>query len=482
MTLLLGNALSNLLSPRGLDALCADPGLIPNALEEVIRFDSPQTGWRRITTQATTLGGIDLPAGTQVFLNLGAANRDPDEFPDLRCSILGGRRLGTTFRSGRATTTAWACALRSLRPGSCLTSSLSDPAPSSRAAEFETPQHQPAAPLGSMWPGDPQGRLDARGVGGANRQTEAWLTSRCSSPTSLDSGGKPGIIARMMWRVVGLLAVAVGAIGVVLPGLPTTVFFIIAAWAFSKSSPRLEAWVLGLPRIGPMVADHRSGLGMPRRAKRVAVSMIAVFVALSFWWLGWLGAMGDPPPAFSAWLRRLSGADEGTGREQLSQGRVARPRLQLRVEARSGAPHRRSRPAHPLGCGVPRAIDEAPHEQGFDQAGEAGCGVERAEDTAHPCGTEPVRHHRWRQGNEAAVRHAEHEETTSNQCVPAMIHRTKLAASTLRATVQTENVESGAIAPSPRRPAMEAMPSPNRSLLSRRCRSWRHSRRGRRTG
>ena len=114
-----------------------------------------------------------------------------------------------------------------------------------------------------------------------------------SSATSLDSGGKPGIIGRMMWRVVGLLAVAVGAIGVVLPGLPTTVFFIIAAWAFSKSSPRLEAWVLGLPRIGPMVADHRSGLGMPRRAKRVAVSMIAVFVGLSFWavggaWVRWV--------------------------------------------------------------------------------------------------------------------------------------------------------------------------------------------------
>ena len=83
VTLLLGNALSNLL-PRHDDwaALCADPGLIPNALEEVIRFDSPQIGWRRITTTDTTLGGVDIPAGTQVYLNLGAANRDPDEFPE----------------------------------------------------------------------------------------------------------------------------------------------------------------------------------------------------------------------------------------------------------------------------------------------------------------------------------------------------------------------------------------------------------------
>ena len=84
-------------------------------------------------------------------------------------------------------------------------------------------------------------------------------------------------MARVAWAAFGLAAVAIGAIGIVVPGLPTTVFFIIAAWAFSKSSPRLEAWVLGLPRIGPMVVDHRNGLGMPRRAKLVAMSMIVVF-------------------------------------------------------------------------------------------------------------------------------------------------------------------------------------------------------------
>ena len=86
-----------------------------------------------------------------------------------------------------------------------------------------------------------------------------------------------------MWTAFGLVAVALGGIGVFVPGLPTTVFFIIAAWAFSKSSPRLEAWVLGLPKIGPMVADHRDGLGMPRQAKVVAIGMILVFASLSIW-------------------------------------------------------------------------------------------------------------------------------------------------------------------------------------------------------
>jgi uncharacterized membrane protein YbaN (DUF454 family) len=89
--------------------------------------------------------------------------------------------------------------------------------------------------------------------------------------------------------LIGLLAVAVGGVGVVVPGLPTTVFFIVAASCFARSSPRLERWVLGLPTIGPMVRDHRAGLGMPRRAKLLAVTMVvaavAVSVALADGWL-----------------------------------------------------------------------------------------------------------------------------------------------------------------------------------------------------
>ena len=83
VTLLLGNALLSLL-PRSDDwnALCDDPALIPGAINEVIRWQSPQMGWRRITTCDTTLVGVDIPQGTQVFLSLGAANLDPDEYED----------------------------------------------------------------------------------------------------------------------------------------------------------------------------------------------------------------------------------------------------------------------------------------------------------------------------------------------------------------------------------------------------------------
>jgi uncharacterized protein len=88
-------------------------------------------------------------------------------------------------------------------------------------------------------------------------------------------------LARPLWFLGGWCAVALGAVGVVVPGLPTTVFFVIAAACFGRSSPRFEAWVLGLPRVGPMVRDHRAGLGMPRRAKVIALAMMWTAILLS---------------------------------------------------------------------------------------------------------------------------------------------------------------------------------------------------------
>ncbi len=88
-------------------------------------------------------------------------------------------------------------------------------------------------------------------------------------------------VSRIVWLVIGVVAVAIGGIGVVVPGLPTTVFFIVAASCFARSSPRFERWVLNLPKIGPMVRDHRAGLGMPGRAKVVAISMMWAAILLS---------------------------------------------------------------------------------------------------------------------------------------------------------------------------------------------------------
>ncbi len=86
---------------------------------------------------------------------------------------------------------------------------------------------------------------------------------------------------RLPWLVAGFICVALGGIGVVVPGLPTTVFFIGAAGCFARSSTRLERWVLDLPGIGPAVKDYREGLGMPRMAKVFAVVSITLFCSLA---------------------------------------------------------------------------------------------------------------------------------------------------------------------------------------------------------
>jgi cytochrome P450 len=82
-TNLLANAFRRLLEDGGAWAqLCADPSLIPGAVDEVLRLDTSVIAWRRRTTQPVDIGGVAVPAGANLLLMLGAANRDPAKFPE----------------------------------------------------------------------------------------------------------------------------------------------------------------------------------------------------------------------------------------------------------------------------------------------------------------------------------------------------------------------------------------------------------------
>jgi len=83
VTSLIGNALLCLLPRRDQwDELCRDTSLVANAVEEVLRFESSQVSWRRVVVRDTEIGGVALPAGTQLLLNFAAANRQPDLFDE----------------------------------------------------------------------------------------------------------------------------------------------------------------------------------------------------------------------------------------------------------------------------------------------------------------------------------------------------------------------------------------------------------------
>ncbi len=81
-----------------------------------------------------------------------------------------------------------------------------------------------------------------------------------------------------VWFVLGLLALALGALGVILPLLPTTPFVLLAAFAFARSSDRWHAWLLGHRIFGPLIEDWQSHGAIDRRTKIIAVlSIVAVF-------------------------------------------------------------------------------------------------------------------------------------------------------------------------------------------------------------
>ena len=88
---------------------------------------------------------------------------------------------------------------------------------------------------------------------------------------------KPAI--RVFWLAVGILALALGCLGVVLPLLPTTPFVLVAAFAFANSSNRLHQWLLDHNIFGPLIANWQRYGAISRSAKVLSLlSMGAVLV------------------------------------------------------------------------------------------------------------------------------------------------------------------------------------------------------------
>jgi hypothetical protein len=69
-------------NPVQWDLVCADPLLIPGAVEEALRYDASQFAWSRVAVRDTQVGGVDIPAGAELYIVLGSANHDDSVFPD----------------------------------------------------------------------------------------------------------------------------------------------------------------------------------------------------------------------------------------------------------------------------------------------------------------------------------------------------------------------------------------------------------------
>lgn len=98
--------------------------------------------------------------------------------------------------------------------------------------------------------------------------------------TSSPKRRKLSPLKRHMLTALGMVMLGLGALGAVLPLLPTTPFLLAAAACFSRSFPRLERWLLNRKRLGPPLRAWRQSGAISRRAKAMAVGAMLVSYAI----------------------------------------------------------------------------------------------------------------------------------------------------------------------------------------------------------
>ncbi len=86
---------------------------------------------------------------------------------------------------------------------------------------------------------------------------------------------------RIAFLLAGFVTTGLGFAGIVLPGLPATPFFLLAAYFFARSNKKLEQWILNLPKVGHSIRDFREGKGIPLKAKIAATIIMVLSVSLS---------------------------------------------------------------------------------------------------------------------------------------------------------------------------------------------------------
>lgn len=117
------------------------------------------------------------------------------------------------------------------------------------------------------------------------------------------------MMARWFYLIAGLLSTSAGLIGIALPLLPTVPFLILAAFCFTRSSPRLEAKLLNHPRYGPHIRLWRERGAISRKGKWAATIAFAVSIALAFAFIRWPWPLASVAAAaiFGTWIWRRPG-------------------------------------------------------------------------------------------------------------------------------------------------------------------------------
>jgi uncharacterized membrane protein YbaN (DUF454 family) len=84
--------------------------------------------------------------------------------------------------------------------------------------------------------------------------------------------------------ISGVILVGIGILGMFLPLLPTTIFFILAAWCFARSSEKFYYWLHHNRLFGKYLSNYRSGNGMTARSKIFSISFLWAGILASAIW------------------------------------------------------------------------------------------------------------------------------------------------------------------------------------------------------
>ena len=89
-------------------------------------------------------------------------------------------------------------------------------------------------------------------------------------------------IKKYLYQALGFACIGMAYVGFVVPGIPFSIFLVIAAWAFAKSSPRMHAWLYNHPWFGEFLTNWTSKQVFPRKGKYAMVIVMAS--SLAFLW------------------------------------------------------------------------------------------------------------------------------------------------------------------------------------------------------
>lgn len=81
--------------------------------------------------------------------------------------------------------------------------------------------------------------------------------------------------------ILGAVSLGLGVAGMFLPVLPTTPFLLLTAWCWMKGSPRMHAWLMSHPKLGPYIKDFQEHKCISRRVKAVSTVTLWLTITLS---------------------------------------------------------------------------------------------------------------------------------------------------------------------------------------------------------